>query len=61
MKKTELPDGSYPISVIQDYFEYVLKKYGKKTINSSLIISVNKIETRIEFKIKTGYYLNEIA
>ena len=61
MKKTELPDGSYLISVIQDYFEYVLKKHGKKTIISSLIISVNKIETRIEFKIKTGYYLNEIA
>ena len=60
-KKTELPDGSYLISDIQDYFEYILKKHGKKTINSSLIISVNKIETRIAFKIKTGYYLNEIA
>ena len=61
MKKTELPEGSYLISDIQDYFEYILKKHGKKTINSSLIISVNKIETRIVFKIKTGYYLNEIA
>ena len=26
----ELPDGSYSISVIQDYFEYILKKaWGK--------------------------------
>ena len=26
MKKFELPDGSYSISDIQDYFEYILKK-----------------------------------
>ena len=45
----ELPDGSYLISDIQHYFEYILKKHGKKTINSSIRISVNKIENRIEF------------
>ena len=28
----ELPDGSYFISDIQDYFEYILKKHGEKTI-----------------------------
>ena len=27
----ELPDGSYSISDIQDYFEYILKKHGKKS------------------------------
>ena len=26
--KFELPDGSYSISDIQDYFEYILKKHG---------------------------------
>ena len=29
----ELPDESYSITDIQDYFEYILKKYGKKTVN----------------------------
>ena len=27
----ELPDGSYSISDIQNYFEYILKKHGVKT------------------------------
>ena len=26
--KFELPDGSYSLSNIQDYFEYILKKHG---------------------------------
>ena len=29
----ELPDGSYAISNIQDYFEFILKKYGEKIDN----------------------------
>ena len=29
-EKFELPDGSYSISDIQDYFEYILKKHGEK-------------------------------
>ena len=58
----ELPDGSYSISNIQDYFEYsrysrYLKKHGEKTVNPSIKIYINKIENRITFKIKTGYYL----
>ena len=28
----KLPDGSYSISDIQDYFEYILKKHGEKII-----------------------------
>ena len=50
----ELPDGSYSISDIQDYFEYVLKKHSE---NPSIKICVNKIENRVTFKIKNGYYL----
>ena len=48
----ELTDGSYSISDIQDYFEYILKKHGEKTVNPSKKIYVNKIENRITFKIE---------
>ena len=55
-----LPDGSYSVSDIQDYFEYILKKLGEK-INKddkpSVKIYINKIENRITFKIKNGYIL----
>ena len=53
----ELPDGSYLISNIQDYFEYAVKKHNENVDNLSSRIYVNKIENRITFKIKTGYYL----
>ena len=32
----ELPDGSYSISYIQYYFEYIFKKQGGKTVNPSI-------------------------
>ena len=51
-----IPDGSYSVSDIQDYFEYILKKCEVITDNSSIMINLNKIEKRITFKIKTGYY-----
>ena len=54
--KFELPDGSYSVSDNQDYFEYIFKKYWEKTENP-LRIYINKIENRITFKTKTGYYL----
>ena len=55
--KFELPDGSYTVSDIQDYFEYTLKKHGEKTDSLSIRIYVNKIENRITFKSKTVQYL----
>ena len=48
-----LPDGSYSISDIQDYFQYISKKHGENTDKPSIQIYVNKIENRITFKIKT--------
>ena len=45
------------ISNIQDHFEYILKKHGESIDNLSIRIYLNKIENRITFKIKTGYYL----
>ena len=56
-EEVALPDGSCSISNIQDYFEYKLKKHGEKTVNPSIRIYINRIENRIAFKIKTGYYL----
>ena len=53
----ELPDGSYSISDIQDYFEYILKKHSESVDNPPTRIYVNRIEKRITFKIKSGYYL----
>ena len=53
----ELPDGSYSISDIQDYFEYILKKHSESVDNPSIRIYINKTENRITFKIKNGYYL----
>ena len=53
----ELPDGSYSISDIQDYFGYTLNKHSENADNPSIRIYVNKIENRITFKIKNGYYL----
>ena len=49
----ELPDGSYSISDIQDYFEYILKKHSESVDNPSVRIYVNRIENRITFKIKS--------
>ena len=53
----ELPDGSYSVSDIQDYFEYILKKHGEDIDEPSVQIYVNKIENRLIFKIKDGYTL----
>ena len=53
----ELPDGSYSVSDIQDYFEYILKKHGEDIDKPSVQIYVNKIENRVTFKIKDGYSL----
>ena len=54
----ELTDGSYSISDIQDYFEYILKKHSENVDNPSIKIYVNKIENRVTFKVKNGYYLS---
>ena len=50
----ELLDGSYCVSDIQDYFEYILKKHGESVDKPSVQIYVNEIENRVTFKIKNG-------
>ena len=54
-EKFELPDGSYFVSDIQNYFEYILNKNETVTHNSLIMIYVNK--NRRQFEINTGYYL----
>ena len=41
-----LPDGSYFISDVQDYFKYIFKKHGEKTVHPSIGIYINKIKNR---------------
>ena len=52
-----MPDGWYSVSDIQDYFEYIFKKYGEDMDKLSVQIYVNKVENRVTFKIKNGYSL----
>ena len=53
----DLPDGSYSIAYIQDYFEFITKKHKTLTENPPVQIYPKKIKSRIVFKIKTGYKL----
>ena len=49
----DLPDESYSIADIQDYFEFIIKKYENLTENPPVHIYPNKIKNRIVFKVKT--------
>ena len=57
----DLPDGSYSIADIQDYFEFIIKKHETLTENPPVQIYPNKIKNRIVFKIKTGYKLELLS
>ena len=57
----DLPDGSYSISDIQDYFEYIIKRHETFADNPPVKIFVNKIKNRIVFKRKTDYKLELLS
>ena len=57
----DLPDGSYNISKIQDYIEYIIKKHETVGENAPILIYANTINNRIVFKIKTGYKLELLS
>ena len=57
----DLPDGSYSIADIQDYFEFIIKKHETLTENPPVQIYPNKIKNRIVFKIKIGYKLELLS
>ena len=56
-----MPDGSYNISEIQDYFEYIIKKHETIAQTAPILIYTNNITIRIVFKIKTGYKLELLS
>ena len=53
----DLPDGSYSVSDIQNYFEYIIKEHETIADIYPAIIYVNEIKNSTIFKIKTGYKL----
>ena len=57
----DLPDGSYNISEIQDYIEYIIKKHETIGENATILIYANAINNRIVFKIKSGYKLELLS
>ena len=57
----DLPDGSYSVAYIQDYFKFIIKKQETLTENSPVQIYPNKIKNRIAFKVKTGYKLGLLS
>ena len=50
----DLPDGSYSIADIQDYFEFIIEKHEILTENQPVRVYLNKIKKGIVFKIKAG-------
>ena len=60
-KTFDLPDGSYNISEIQDYIEYIIKKHETIGENAQILIYFNTINNRIVFKIKSGYKLELLS
>ena len=57
----DLPDGSYSIVDIQDYFEFIIKKHKTLTENPPIQIHPNEIKNRIVFKVKAGYKLELLS
>ena len=53
----QLPDGSYSVSHIQDYIEYIIKKRRTLTTVPPIHAYINRINNRLVFKIKDGYKL----
>ena len=57
----DLPDGSYNISEIQRYIEYIIKKHETFGENVPILIYTNTINNRIVFEIKSGYKLELLS
>ena len=57
----DVPDVSYSIAALQNYFEYIIKKHETIANVSPVLIYVNEINNRIVFKIKPGYKLELLS
>ena len=53
----ELPNGSYSVSNIQNFIEYIIKKHETLTSIHPIHVQINKINNRLVLKIKSGYKL----
>ena len=56
-----MPDGSYSIAALQNYFEYIIKNHETIADFSPVLIYVNEINNRIVFEIKSGYKLELLS
>ena len=54
--KFKLHNGSYSVSGIQDYIQYIIKKCETLTNDPLISLYLKKIENRTTFKLKTGCY-----
>ena len=57
----DVPDVSYSIAALQNYFENIIKKHETIVDVSPVLIYVNEISNRIVFKIKPGYKLELLS
>ena len=57
----DVPDGSYSIAALENYFEYIIKKHETIAGVSPVLIYVNEINNKIVFKIKSGYKLELLS
>ena len=56
-----MPDGSYSITNIQDYFEFIIRKHENLAENAPIQIHPHKKKNRIVFKVKTAYKLELLS
>ena len=54
----ELLEGSYSVSDIQDYIEYITKKHEILSTNPYIEIYINRIKNRVIFEIKNDINYN---
>lgn len=54
----ELLEGSYSLSDIQDYIEYITKKHEILSTNPYIQIYINRIKNRVIFEIKNDINYN---
>ena len=57
----DLPDGSYNIPAIQNYFEYIIETHEAIGNTAPILIYANNITNRVVFKIKTGHKLELLS
>ena len=52
-----MPNGSYSVSDIEDYIEFIIKKHETLTIIPPIYVFINRTNNGLVFKIKDGYKL----